>query len=330
MYILILIFLLILLNGYFSATEIALVSVKKFKIQEEADAGNKKANQILNYLKNPDEYLSTIQVGLTLIGLIEGLYGGEVFQKFLEPKFTALGMPVFTAHLCSILVGIGFITYITIIIGELLPKSLALKKPQTLALRIVPSFQVFTFLAFPFVKILTGSTRFLLKLLRAGKQENQTLTDADLKSLLSLAYRQGTLEKDELKLHENIFSFYDLKVESIMTPLQEVVLIRLEAPPDKTEELIRTHSHNYFPVVEKNNLIVGYLCAREFYKDRNKTIREHTMNACTITKDKKASEVLHAFKTVNKNFGIVVNERGELDGLVTMHDIGESIIGNFS
>src|SRR5450755_3296742 len=120
MYILILIFLLILLNGYFSATEIALVSVRKFKIQEEADAGNKKANQILNYLKNPDEYLSTIQVGLTLIGLIEGLYGGEVFQKFLEPKFTALGMPVFTAHLCSILIGIGFISYITIIIGELL------------------------------------------------------------------------------------------------------------------------------------------------------------------------------------------------------------------
>jgi putative hemolysin len=329
MYILILIFLLILLNGYFSATEIALVSVRKFKIQEEADAGNKKANQILNYLKNPDEYLSTIQVGLTLIGLIEGLYGGEVFQKFLEPKFTALGMPVFTAHLCSILIGIGFISYITIIIGELLPKSLALKKPQTLALRIVPSFRVFTFLAFPFVKILTGSTRYLLKLIRAGKQESQTLTDADLKSLLSLAYRQGTLEKDELKLHENIFSFYDLKVESIMTPLQEVVVIQLDAPPGKTEELIRTHAHSYFPVVEKNNVIVGYLCAREFYKDPNKTIREHTMNACTITKDKKASEVLHAFKTVKKNFGIVINERGELDGLVTMHDIGESIIGNF-
>jgi putative hemolysin len=330
MYILILIFLLILLNGYFSATEIALVSVKKFKIQEEADAGNKKANQILDYLKNPDEYLSTIQVGLTLIGLIEGLYGGEVFQKFLEPKFTALGMPVFTAHLCSILIGIGFITYITIIIGELLPKSLALLKPQSLALRIVPSFRVFTFLAFPFVKILTGSTRFLLKLIRSGKQENQNLTDADLKSLLSLAYRQGTLEKDELKLHENIFSFYDLKVESIMTPVQEIVVIRLDAPPDKTEELIRNHAHNYFPVVENNNVIVGYLCAREFYKDRNKTIREQTMKACMITKDKKASEVLHAFKTVNKNFGIVVNERGELDGLVTMHDIGESIIGNFS
>jgi putative hemolysin len=327
MYILILIFILILLNGYFSAAEIALVSVKKFKIQEEADAGNKNAEQILGYLQNPDEYLSTIQVGLTLIGLVEGLYGGEVFEKFLEPKFAALGLSAFVAHLFSILIGIGFITYITIVIGELLPKSLALKKPQTLALRIVPSFRIFTFLAYPFVKILTATTRFLLRLLHAGKQENQTLTDADLKSLLSLAYRQGTLEKEELKLHENIFNFYDLKIETIMTPLPQVIFIPIESPPEKTDEIIRNSSHNYFPVVEKNNIVTGFLCAREYYKDRSKTIREQTMRACTLTKDRKASDLLKKFKELKNNFGIVVNERGELHGLVTMHDIGETLIG---
>jgi putative hemolysin len=328
MYILILIFILILMNGYFSAAEIALVSIKKFKIQEEADKGNKRAKRILEYLKNPDEYLSTIQVGLTLIGLIEGLYGGEVFQKFLEPKFNALGLSSALAHFCSIFIGIGFISYVTIIIGELLPKSLALQKPLTLALRIVPSFNVFTFLAYPFVKILTVSTRFLLRLIRSGNQENQNLTDADLKSLLSLAYRQGTLEKEELKLHENIFNFYDLKIETIMTPLSSVVSISLDTPAEKTDEIIRTSSHNYFPVVEKNNNLVGYLCAREYYKDRNKSIREHTMTtACTLTKNQKASELLEKFKKLNLNFGIVVNERRELFGLVTMHDIGEVLIG---
>jgi len=328
MYILILIFILILLNGYFSAAEIALVSVKKFKIQEEADAGNKNAKRILTYLQDPDEYLSTIQVGLTLIGLIEGLYGGEVFEKFLEPKFSALGLSAFVAHLCSILIGIGFITYITIVIGELLPKSLALKKPLMLALRIVPSFRVFTFLAYPFVKILTASTRFLLKAFHIGKQENQTLTDADLKSLLSLAYRQGTLEKEELELHENIFNFYDLKIETIMTPLPRVVFIPIESPPEKTDEIIRNSSHNYYPVVENNNVVSGFLCAREYYKDPGKTIREQTMSACTLTKDKKASELLKKFKELNNNFGIVINERGELSGLVTMHDIGETLIGD--
>ena len=327
MYVLILIFILILLNGYFSATEIALVSVKKFKIQEEADTGNKNARQILNYLQNPAEYLSTIQVGLTLIGLIEGLYGGEVFQKFLEPKFTGFGISSPTAHIFSIFFGIGFISYITILIGELLPKSLALREPQKLAQRIVPSFKIFTFLAFPLVKILTVSTRFLLKLIHAGKKENQNLTDADLKSLLSLAYRQGTLEKEELKLHENIFSFYEQSIESIMTPLQEVIYIQLDIPQEKNDEIIRNSTHNYFPVVDKKNVLIGYLCAREYFRDQSKSIREHTKPACTLTKNEKASELLQKFKKFNQNFGIVINELGELFGLVTMHDIGESLIG---
>jgi putative hemolysin len=327
MYILLLIFLLILLNGYFSAAEIALISVKKFKIQEAADTGNKNARQILEYLKDPPEYLSTIQVGLTLIGLIEGLYGGEVFEKFLEPKFTGLGMSPTIAHISSIFIGIGFITYITILIGELLPKSLALQEPQKLSLRIVPSFRIFTFLAYPFVKILTVSTRLLLNLIHAGKKENPNLTDADLKSLLSLAYRQGTLEKEELKLHENIFSFYEQSIETIMTPLPEVVSVQLDIPPEKNDEIIRSSSHNYFPVVERKTILKGYLCAREYYKDPGKTIQEHTQPACTVTKNQKASDLLQKFKERNQNFGIVVNELGELFGLITMHDIGESLIG---
>jgi putative hemolysin len=326
MYILLLIFILILLNSYFSAAEIALVSVKKFKIQEEADSGNKKAEQILNWLQNPDEYLSTIQVGITLIGLVEGLYGGKAFEKYLQPKFAGLGMSAIGAHICSVIVGIGIISYITILIGELLPKSLALQKPKTLAFRIVPSFKIISFLSYPFVKILTVSTHFLLKLLGVNK-ENQTLTDADLKTLLSLAYRQGTLGKEELKLHENIFNFYDLKIETIMIPLPQVISIPLEASVEKADQIIRSSSHNYFPVLEKNNRVVGFLSGREFYLKPAKSIREITQPACIITKDRKAAELLQKFKMMKNNFGLVINERNELFGLVTMHDIGESLIG---
>src|ERR1700686_2987226 len=121
--------LLILTNAYFSAAEIALVSVKKFRIQEEADKGNKGARQILDLLKNPDEYLSSIQVGITLVGIIEGLYGGKALEAYLEPKLVASGMSLWFAHALSIVLGIGFITYITVVIGELLPKSVALQSP---------------------------------------------------------------------------------------------------------------------------------------------------------------------------------------------------------
>jgi putative hemolysin len=326
MFIFILILILILINGYFSAAEIAIVSVKKFKIQPEADRGNRNANQILEYLKDPAEYLSTIQVGLTLIGLIEGLYGGEVFQKYLQPKFVSWGLSQTLAHVTSIIIGIGFITYITIIIGELVPKYLALQSPQKIALRIVPSFKIFTFLAYPFVKILTGSSRFLLKLLHAGKSESQNLSDADLKSLLSLAYRQGTLEKEELALHENIFNFYEQSVQSMMTPLEKVDLIQTSMTEEEVEALLRKSPHNYFPVVEQKKL-KGFLCAREFFMERNKELQEHVRPACTVTGNQKASELLQKFRSRNQNFGIVVSETGELSGLVTMHDIGTVLIG---
>src|ERR1700712_2680899 len=327
MFILILIGLLILLNGYFSAAEIAIVSVKKFKIQEEVDKGNKNAARVLEHVKDPSQYLSTIQVGLTLIGLIEGFYGSEVFQKYLEPVFMKWGMSAWWSHSISIALGVGVITYLTIVIGELLPKSLALLEPQTLALKIEPSFRVFTFISYPFVQILTASTRFLLKIIHASKSENQNLTDADLKSLLSQAYKQGTLEKEELKLHENIFSFYDAQVESIMTPLQDVVSIRLDITPEQVDQIIRGSAHSYFPVIEGQNVLVGYLCAREYFRDNKKNIREQTRAACTLKKTQKASDLLKKFKERNQNFGVVINDNGELYGLVTMHDIGESLIG---
>jgi putative hemolysin len=324
---LILIFGLILINGYFSATEIAIVSSKKFKLQEEADKGNKNAKQILEYAKDPAQYLSTIQVGLTLIGLIEGLYGGVVFETYLEPKFLSWGMSAWWAHAGSILVGIGFITYVSIIIGELIPKSLALRQPQKLALRVVPSFRIFTFLAYPFVKILTASTRVILKLIHPDKPENQNLTDSDLKSLLSQAYRQGTLEKEELKLHENIFNFYDQQVESIMTPLQRVISIHIDLSGDKVEEIIKNSPHNYFPVIESNNHLAGFLSAKDYFMHRDKSLRDQTKSACTLKKNQRTSELLKKFQERNQNFGIVIDDGGSLFGLVTMHDIGESLLG---
>lgn len=186
---------LILINGYFSAAEIAMVSVKRFRIQQEADKGNKHALEVLSLLQNPEEYLSAIQVGITLVGIIEGLYGGEILQQYLEPKLSGLGLSSLFSHVLSIVLGVGFITYITIILGELLPKSIALQLPQRIALRIAPSFRLFTLIAYPFVTFLTKSTHLLLKVFRIKGSENQKLTDADLKSFLSLAYRQGTIEK---------------------------------------------------------------------------------------------------------------------------------------
>jgi len=319
--------LLILLNAYFSAAEIALVSVRKFRIQREADKGNKKARQILDLLKNPDEYLSSIQVGITLVGIIEGLYGGEALEAYLEPKLVLWGMSLWLAHTLSIVLGIGFITYVTVVIGELLPKSIALQSPQKIALRIGSSFSLFSLLAYPFVKLLTCSTHLLTRLFRIRGSENQKLTDADLKSLLGLAYRQGTIEKDEWALHENIFNFYDRTIGKIMTPLEKVVTIDETMSVEIVDGILRNHAHHFFPVVQQKNKIVGYLSARDFFIKPEKTLKEITYNSCTVTVNQNAPELLQKFKYYKHNFGIVVDEKGSLAGVVTMHDIAQILIG---
>ena len=324
---LIILILLILTNAYFSAAEIAIISVRKFKMQAEADKGNKNAKQILEFLKDPEEYLSSIQVGVTLVGMIEGLYGGEILEAWLKPKFITWGFSSWAAHIFSIVLGIGFITYISIVIGELLPKSIALQQPQKIALRIAPSFRIFTWLAFPFVKLLTLSTHLMVRILRVHNAENPKLSESDLRSLLSLAYRQGTLEKNKYLLHENIFTFYERTVGTIMTPRDKLIVIDEAMTPEAVEKVLRKSLHNYFPVVRQNLEVIGYLSAKDFFMTPVKAIKEITKPACTLTGNSKASEVLQKFKESNQNFGIVINERGELNGVVTMHDIAEEIVG---
>jgi putative hemolysin len=327
---LVLILLLIVLNAYFSAAEIALVSVKKFRIQEEADKGTKNAQKILSLLKDPDEYLSSIQVGITLVGIIEGLYGGEVVQKYLEPKFLTWGMSQWLAHNASMILGIGLITYITIVFGELLPKSIALQLPQKIAFRIAPSFRLFTLIAFPFVKLLTQSTHFLIRFLPVRGSENKKITDADLKSFLGLAYRQGTLEKYEWELHENIFRFYDQTIDRIMTPFEKVTWVDESMSLEDVEEIFRKSTHNYFPVLQHKIRVIGYICARDFFMNKERTLDQMIEPACFITENQNAPKLLERFKQSKNNFGIVVKNDNELSGVVTMHDIGEILIGEYS
>jgi putative hemolysin len=327
---LVLLIILILINAYFSAAEIAMVSVRKFRIQGEADKGNQNARKVLSLLNNPDEYLSAIQVGITLVGIIEGLYGGEALQAYLEPRFLTWGMRPWVAHSISLIVGIGSITYVTIILGELLPKSIALQLPQKIALRLAPSFKLFTVIAYPFVKLLTQSTHFILRFLPVKGSENKKLTDADLKSLLGLAYRQGTIEKYEWELHENIFSFYDQTIGRIMTTAEKVTWVDEAMSRIAAENVFRSSTHNYFPVLRNSTIVVGYISAKEFFMDMEKTVEQIVEPACLITADQKAPDLLEKFRNHRNNFGIVVKNGHELSGVVTMHDIGEILIGEFS
>jgi len=321
--------LLTLVNAFFAAVEIAYVSVRKIKIVNEADKGSKTAKVILKFLKNPDVYLSSIQVGMTLISLIEGYYGGQVLARWLEPILLKFEISSWLANALSLLLSIGGITYLSIVIGELLPKTIALRNPQRTAFFLTPAFRIFTLIALPFVKILTASTHFLLRLWGGEKSENHILTNDDLKGLLGMAYRQGTLEKEELKIHENIFSFYDLVVETIMIEKDKVIAIDQMATRKSIEAILRGSKHNYFPLLNSRHKVVGILCSRDFFMNPQKSLTDLFQSTCTIKSNQTAPELLKAFKTKKKNFAVVTNDRKDFIGIVTMYDLGRALIGKF-
>jgi putative hemolysin len=321
--------LLTLLYAYFSAVEFALVSLRPFRIQQSADEGNASAKRLLALLKDPEKYLSAVQVGMTLVAIVEGIYGGEALQEYLEPRLLHLGLATWLAHGISLIVGIGTITYFTILLGELFPKTLAMRSPQKVASALTPSFQLFIRLFSPFIKLLTWGTHILLRLFPSKSSESKNLTDADLKSLLSLAYRQGTIEENELKLHENIFTFYDLRVLHIMTPLKEVIVIKESMTREEITSVIRESQHNLFPVVKNTNQVMGFLSAKEFLIKPNSTLESLVQPVCEFKQEDGISNVLSKFKKASVNFGVVTN-KGELLGIVTIHDIGEALIGEYA
>jgi putative hemolysin len=327
---LILFLLLTLFNAYFSAIEIAMVSVRPFRIHQAANEGNAAAKKLLEILKTPDEYLSAIQVGITLIAIVEGLYGGEAFQRYLEPLFLGWGWPMWLAHGVSVFIGVGGITYFSILLGELLPKTLALQTPQKVALRFSPSLWYFTRLFYPIVQLLTSGTHMLLRVFSPKSSENQKLTDADLMAVLSLAYRQGTLQERELKLHENLFSFYDLRATQIMTPLSKIVEINESMTSDEISPIVKASPHIFFPVVRQDRSFVGVLSAKDFLVNPNTPLAQMVRQAAKVKQDSWASEVLTALQSASTTFAVIVDNADKPVGIVTMHDVGEALVGKFA
>jgi putative hemolysin len=325
----IVILLLIALNGYFSLAEIALVSVKRSKLKIAAEKGNKKARVTIRLLDDPEEFLSSVQVGITLVGIVEGLYGGEKLAAYVEPVLDKWGLGTQLAHIVSLVASIGFITYITIVIGELLPKSVALHASYKTALLIGPSLAFFTRLAYPFVRLLTVSTHWLLKLLRIRSAGKEQISEADLKFMLGTAYKEGVLEKAEWQLHENVFNFNDITADRIMTPRHQVVCIDADWPHEVIAEVLKHNSYAHVPVYQgSKDRITGMLTTRFFFMYPEKPLSDIVSPVCYLAPNQTASSIFQQFREKKDDSGIVVDEYGSFQGLVTMHDIGEALLGD--
>ncbi|HEX2969839.1 MAG TPA: hemolysin family protein [Bacteroidales bacterium] len=328
----IIISLLILLNGFFALSEIALVSSKKARLEHLRSKGNNGADTALRLLENSGNFLSAIQVGITLIGIVTGVFGGLSIAQKIEPLFYGIAPLREFAGEISLTITIITITCFSIIIGELVPKTIALSNPEKIAVKIAPPIHFFSVLFYPFVRFLSWSTSLINRILGI-KKHNEQLTEAELRQLIRTASREGVIEKYQNQLHEKVFYFSDKKARHIMTHRVEVEWIDLTKPQEKIkEDLLR--SHHAILVCGNGSLenFEGILSLRDYYSalvtSGNVNIRDLLSQPEIVPESMDANRVLEKLKKSKKHFSIVVNEYGSFEGIITVHDIMENIIGD--
>lgn len=326
------IFGLTLLNGFFSLSEIALVSVKKSRMEHLASRGDSRAKTILQLLENPENFLSSVQVGITLIGIVSGAYGGAALTDDLEKYLVEISWLAPYAHNIALISVIGSITYFTIVIGELVPKTLAMNNPEGIALICVPIIRYFTFVTFPFVKLLSISTKLILKLVGMKESDGERVSEEELKFLIKSAGKQGILEKEESDVHHNLFYFTDQTAKTLMTHHTDVEWIDINKPTQDIFQQLKDSVHSKFVVADKSlNQILGVLTIKTFLENFNRPdfeLNQIIEKPIFVIENATAFKILNLFKQKKQYIAVVIDENGSVEGIVTLHDLIEAIVGD--
>ena len=328
------IFLLIMLNGFFVLSEIALITSKKAKLQDLSAKGNHSADVTLRLLERPEVFLSTIQVGITLSAIISGAYGGSSFSKYLVPELSKY-MSEGNAQTTSLFISIFGITYFSIILGELLPKTVALNKPEKIAIIVAPILNVFTFIIYPLSKILIFSTKILQKVLFIKTSNRNSMTEEELKIMIQTAQHEGVLDVEETEMHNKLFNFNDKRSQHFMTHRTDVEWIDINQPYEVIAAIIKESSHNIFPACNSSiDEILGTIHNKDFFELCNLEAGNKVELTSIIDppifvpENIPAIKLIKVFKEKKMYFGFVVDEYGTFQGIVTLHDLAEGILGD--
>ncbi len=330
----IIILLLTILNGFFALSETALVSAKKTKLEAEANRGSSRAKMALKLLEDPEQFLSAVQVGITLIGIISGAFGGAAFAKMLAPLLGSGGINLVSDELApeiAFSIVVALITYFSIILGELAPKTIALNNAENLALFVAPIITIFSRFTFPIVKLLTFSNKIFLRMLFIKENPAQPISEEELRMMIKLANKQGTLKNKETEMLQNLLRFEDRKTALLMTPRTEVIWVENTATVADIKAMIEEYGFNKYPIYDsEQDTIVGMITIKDFYQQCNQPnfqLAQVIAKPIYIPRTTTAIKVLEMFVKQKNYFGVVIDEYGHFEGIVTQHDLAENIFG---
>ncbi|MCI6963152.1 MAG: hemolysin family protein [Bacteroidales bacterium] len=329
---LLIILALILVNGLFSMSEISVVSSRKSKLDAQAKKGNKTARQILNVAENPDNFLSTVQIAITAVGLITGMYSGESLREPLGNFIERFGIDPYSAEAIARVVIILVITYVTLVLGELFPKKLGMNSPEKISGIIIKPMNLLTKLFYPFVWLLSVSTQALTSIFGI-KKHNNTVTEEEIKSMINDSTEGGEIQEVEQDIVDRVFSLGDRDIASLMTHRTEFEWLDVDDVLSSIKEKLARKIHYIYPVADKTlDKIVGVVYLKDLFKntDNNKTIKDIMRQPQYLHESVSVYDALETFKENKIHYALIIDEFGMVEGMVTMNDILESLVGNSS
>lgn len=329
---LLIILALILVNGLFSMSEISVVSSRKSKLDAQAKKGNKTARQILNVAENPDNFLSTVQIAITAVGLITGMYSGESLREPLGNFIERFGIDPYSAEAIARVVIILVITYVTLVLGELFPKKLGMNSPEKISGIIIKPMNLLTKLFYPFVWLLSVSTQALTSIFGI-KKHNNTVTEEEIKSMINDSTEGGEIQEVEQDIVDRVFSLGDRDISSLMTHRTEFEWLDVDDVLSSIKEKLARKIHYIYPVADKTlDKIVGVVYLKDLFKntDNNKTIKDIMRQPQYLHESVSVYDALETFKENKIHYALIIDEFGMVEGMVTMNDILESLVGNSS
>ncbi|HTP02232.1 MAG TPA: hemolysin family protein [Anaerolineales bacterium] len=326
--------LLLLINGLFVMSEMAVVSSRKARLQQQANEGNRRAARALQLAQHPTTFLSTVQVGITLISILLGAVGGRALS---EPLAAALKQwPAVAPYADSLAFGIVIvlITTLSLLVGELIPKRLALHNPERIAADMAGPMLFVARIFTPLVWLLGRITDFALKVMGVKPNQEPPVTEEEIQLLIDQGTEAGVIEESEQDMVEGIFSLSDSRVYSLMTPRTEITWIDIKDPPDTIRKKITESPYSRFPVCQDSlDVVLGIVKARDLLgapslSSENFKLKDKLRPAFYIPETMLASRALEIFKEKNAELMLVIDEFGSLQGLLTLQDILEEIVGD--
>ncbi len=327
--------ILILINAYFAASEIAFISLNDAKIEREAKQGNRKAKQIEKMLKNPSKFLATIQIGITLAGFLSSAFASDTFADILAPAlnniFPAISVQTFRG--ISIIIITIILSFFTLVFGELVPKRLAMKYYEKVAYASIGIIRFISIITAPFVKILTKSTNIISKLFGISENEEEIVTEEEIKMMIDEGEENGTIEFEEKEMINNIFEFNDITASEVMTHRTDIFGIEVNDDIEKKLSKLDEYKYSRIPVYEDSiDNIVGILFVKDLLKyfatNQKIEIKEIMREAYFIPEGKPINELFKDLQKNKRQMAIVIDEYGGTSGLLTMEDLIEEIVGN--